>query len=88
MLGSKHINKIIIGIVLLGVVLAGLFLYVAVKSSGGESTLIEYEDKMFDKESITQIEILMDEEDWAQMLENAMAEEYYRADIVINGETF
>lgn len=37
---------------------------------------------------IIQIEILADAEDWQQMLENAMAEEFIMADVVVNGTKF
>ena len=34
------------------------------------------------------IDILMDEDDWNNMLENAISEEYYSCNVVVNGKTF
>ena len=34
------------------------------------------------------VNILMDEDDWQEMLDNALAEEYYACDVEINGQTF
>lgn len=47
-----------------------------------------YETELFDREKIMTVDILMDDADWEDMLENAMQEEYYRCDVVINGVTY
>ena len=47
-----------------------------------------YEMELFDREKIMTVDILMDDADWEDMLENAMQEEYYRCDVVINGVTY
>lgn len=49
---------------------------------------MEYESALFDTSEIISINIIMDEDDWNEMLDNATAEEYYRCDVVVNGETF
>ncbi|NFN87334.1 spore coat protein CotH [Clostridium sporogenes] len=43
---------------------------------------------VLDKNSITQIDIKIDESDWQWLLKNATDEEYRKADVTINGETF
>ncbi|WP_460271810.1 CotH kinase family protein [Clostridium sp. CTA-19] len=43
---------------------------------------------VLDQNSITEIDIKIDESDWQWLLENATDEEYRSADITINGETF
>lgn len=48
----------------------------------------EYESKLFDKDSIMSINIVVDEDDWNDLLTNATAKEYIQCDIQINGETF
>ena len=49
---------------------------------------MQYESALFSQDQIIQIDILMDEDDWNDMLENAAEEEYYRCDVVVNGTTF
>ena len=49
---------------------------------------MEYESKLFNTDQIMDIDILMDEDDWNDMLENAISEEYYSCDVVVNGKTF
>lgn len=49
---------------------------------------MEYESALFDTSEIISINIVIDEDDWNEMLDNATAEEYYRCDVVVNGETF
>ena len=48
----------------------------------------EYMSKIFDQNQILQINIQIDESNWEELKENAAAEEYYPADITINGETY
>jgi len=42
---------------------------------------------LFEKDSIIDIHIEMDEEDWAAILADATAEEYYSADVTVDGTT-
>jgi len=51
-----------------------------------KSTL--YESTLFDKDEIMTVNITISDENWADILENAMAEEYHLCDITINGETY
>lgn len=46
-----------------------------------------YAEHLFREGAVSEIDIQIAEEDWQDMLENPLAEEYHRADIVINGET-
>ena len=39
---------------------------------------MEYESALFDTSEIISINIVIDEDDWNEMLDNATAEEYYR----------
>ncbi len=45
-----------------------------------------YENKLFDRSKVHTVDIQID--DWDYFLENAPKEEYYRCDLVIDGETF
>lgn len=49
---------------------------------------MEYETALFNTDEVMQVNILMDEDDWNEMLENAMEEEYYSCDVEVNGKTF
>ena len=91
MLANKHITKIIIGIMVLAVGIC--FCLVAfsdkIKESASDTGItMEYETELFDTSSIMTVDILMDEDDWNDMLKNAISEEYYQCDVNINGTTF
>ena len=47
----------------------------------------QYEGNLFGTELVT-VDIQMDADDWQEMLDNAINEEYYVCDVVINGQTF
>ncbi len=91
MLSSKHISKItiaLISIVLILCVLAMTFydkLLPVVNTSGYS---MEYQDKLFDTSEVLDIEIIMDDAKWNEMLQNAQQELYYECDVVINGTAF
>lgn len=46
----------------------------------------QYEGSLFGTELVT-VDIQMDADDWQEMLDNAINEEYYVCDVVINGQT-
>lgn len=48
----------------------------------------EYEDKLFNENTLMEFNILVDEDDWQELLDNALAEEYIPVDVQINGVTF
>ncbi len=91
MLSSKYISKvtiILISVILVLCVLAMTFYdkLLPVVNTTGYS--MKYEDKLFDTDSILDINIVMDEAKWNEMLQNARQEQYYECDVVINGTTF
>ena len=43
---------------------------------------------LFDPFSVMEIDISVDEEDWQEMLDNALAEEYISCDLMVNGTTY
>ncbi|MCM1335923.1 MAG: CotH kinase family protein, partial [Eubacterium sp.] len=65
---------------------AGLPLY-ASSESGGSGMSFLYEEKLFG-DTILSIDLTIDPADWAELLANASAEEYYPCDVTIDGETF
>jgi len=89
MVANKHITKIIIAVMAVAVVLC--FLAIAfsgqlAEALGGTGVNMEYESKLFDTDEIISVDIQMDEDTWNEMLANAMSEEYYVCDVVINGK--
>lgn len=91
MLKSKTIDRVAAA----GITLAAAFCLLAMVFSdaiaeafGGAGVSMEYETELFDTSEIIEIDIAMDEDDWAEMLENAINEEYYECNVTINGTTF
>jgi len=88
MVANKHITKIIIAVMAVAVALC--FLAIAfsdqlTEALGGTGVRMEYESKLFDTDEIITVDIQMDEDTWNEMLANAMSEEYYVCNVVING---
>ena len=52
---------------------------------GGTGVKMEYETKLFDTSEVIELNIIMDDSEWETMLNNAMSEEYYVCNVVING---
>jgi spore coat protein CotH len=89
MISGKHINLIIIGVLIIAVIFTGIITFLP-DSIGiqAQSLQSEYATKLFDKSKIISIDIKADEDDWAKMLENAQQEEYISCDVTVNGTTF
>ena len=90
MIANKHITKIVAVIMAVAVCLC---LYAIVYSSdenalSGSKISMEYESELFDTSEIIDINIIMDEKQWEEMLSNATAEEYYKCDVQVNGKNF
>lgn len=88
MIASKYF-KVILGIFLsIAIIFTMLITFIPRKSMENQKVSKEYETKVFDKSKVMTINISMDKTSWNEMLENALDEEYYKCDIIINGETF
>lgn len=57
-------------------------------SAVGEITQPEYITNLFNKDEIMKINIDIDEDLWNELTKNAINEEYYTANITVNGETY
>lgn len=91
MVTNKHINKIVMIIMAMAVVicvLAGIVVGRSDKYAENANILMEYPSKLFDTNEVISVNIKMDEDEWNEMLKNAMAEEYYSCDVEICGTTF
>ena len=47
-----------------------------------------YVTSLFDDSKVQSVEIIMDESSWQEMLDNALAEQYYVCDLIVNGVTY
>lgn len=86
MIESKWIHRICVVASLCMVLIALLFL-------GGGGTLLQaaakempYESSLFSQDMVHQVDIVVDEDDWQEMLDNAIAEEYISCNVVIDGD--
>ena len=87
---KKHITKIIVAVMAVAVALCVAAVACAdtlKERLGGTGVTMEYETALFNTDEIITVDILMDEDEWNEMLQNAMTEEYYVCDVVINGQT-
>ena len=85
MITSKHIAKITAVLVCLSLFACVMIVYAA--GVNQNKKVVDYESKLFGDDILT-IDIRVDENEWQEMLDNAIAKEYISADLVINGESF
>lgn len=91
MLESKYMTKAVAVMTAAAVILclaSILFSENLAETFGGKIVAMEYESRIFDTSQIISIDILIAEEEWNEMLDNAMSEVYYSCDVVVNGTTF
>lgn len=85
---EKLVNRIAIFGIVIALIFSLILVYVPNVFNLEEATITySYEDELFDKTQIMTVDIKIDENDWEEMLENAINEEYYKCDIVVNGVT-
>lgn len=87
MIKSKYINLIIAAAVIIALAAGLLLVYYGRQDTTAGGITQEYESKLFGGDVI-RIEIEADPAEWQAMLENARAEEYIMADVVVNGTRF
>ena len=87
MIASKHINRIVAGIMAAAILLCLCAMLAAQQltaAADGKVTM-EYESRLFDHSQVLEINIRMAEADWQAMLDNALQEEYCSCDVEIGG---
>jgi spore coat protein CotH len=91
MIEGRHINIAAVAIAAAALIFAVIFTYfqsilpVATFSPISEK---QYESKLFKKDSLLKVDIIISEDNWNDLVANAVNEEYYLCDVKINGETF
>lgn len=87
MIAHKNVSKVV-GVLMAAAVIAcfGAMVFSGelVEAFGGNVVAMRYEDELFDTDRIIRIDIRMEEGEWEEMLADALAEEYYSCDVVIN----
>ena len=88
-INSKHLNIVTAVLVVFAVLLVCVLMMnpnlLGIQSASGSPA---YEEKLFNQSMVTVINIEISNEDWESILKNPLDEEYYRANVTINGETF
>ncbi len=91
MIDNKHINKIILTLTAFALILLLVFMYVfggSMRAAAAEGYTMGYEKSLFSKESVIDINLQIDDSDWQELLDNAIAEEYYACDVTVNGTEY
>ena len=85
MIANKHLPKLIALLICACLLFCGFIVYAA--NAFDTTRVTEYQKRIFNGE-IASLEIIADVSDWQDLMSNAQAKEWIRADIVINGERF
>ncbi len=91
MIAHRHLTKILSALIaaaLLLVLLALVYSERLEEKLGGKGLTLEYESQLFDTSEPIEIDLIMDEDQWEEMLSKALSESYYPCDVVINGTRF
>ena len=90
MIDNPHIGKGILALLLAAILaLLGFMGYWSAASAQmGDGLSMAYQNTLFDTSSVIEVDIDISEDNWAALLENATAEEYYDCDVTINGTTY
>ncbi|WP_412310930.1 CotH kinase family protein [Agathobaculum desmolans] len=86
MSGSKHFDKIAWTVTALILIVALLFMNGNILGLEVMTHNMGYENRLFDNTRVHTIDIVMD--NWDELIENAVSEEYYAANAVIDGESY
>lgn len=86
MSGSKYFDRIAVIVTALVLVLTILFMNGATLGIKAIAHTMGYEDRLFDRTKVHTVDIVMN--DWDELIASATGEEYYTADVVIDGESY
>ncbi|MBU5316334.1 CotH kinase family protein [Clostridium bornimense] len=92
MISSKYLNAIVAVVIGFAMIFTGILIFIpdvlGIKEKDSNTTSFEYETELFNKNKIINLDISIDKDDWSEMLENALAEEYISCDVIVNGKAF
>ena len=86
MSGSKHFEKIAWAVIAIILIITILFMNGSTFGLAVMTHTMGYENRLFDNTKVHTIGIEMD--NWDEFIEHATSEEYYTADLVIDGEAY
>ena len=86
MSGSKHFEKIAWAVTALMLVVTVLFMNGTAFGIEAMAHTMGYENRLFDNTRVHTLDIVMN--NWDEFIKNATSEEYYTANLVIDGEAF
>lgn len=81
---DKILNRVSVLLIIIAMLVTGVLAY-APQMFSLKSKDVVYASTVFNKEKVMTVNIIMDDDKWSEMLENAIKEEYYPCDIEING---
>lgn len=84
---EKMWNRATVVLIALALVITSVLAYCPQMLHSNQSSVL-YASSVFDKSKIMDVNIIMDDKDWDDMLKNATKEEYYACDIEINGTRY
>ncbi len=83
---SKYFDRIAIVVTALTLVVTILFMNGAKFGIEATAHTLGYEERLFDNSKVHSIDIVMN--DWDGFIDNAKSEEYYSANVIIDGESY
>ena len=83
---SKHFDKIAWTVTALILVVTILFMNGGALGLEAMAHIMGYENRLFDNTRVHTIDIVMN--DWDEFIDNATSEQYYAANVVIDGEAY
>ena len=89
--GDRMKQKTLVRMTTVLMVIAVVFSCILIVGSGGSSVRPiekEYATTLFQKNKIMEVNIVIDEDDWQDMLDNARDETYIPCDVEVNGTTY
>ncbi|MDO4669784.1 MAG: CotH kinase family protein, partial [Butyricicoccus pullicaecorum] len=84
--GSKHFDKLAWAVTALILIVTILFMNGNILGLEAMEHIMGYENRLFDNTKMHTIDIVID--DWDELIDNAISEEYYAANVVIDGESY
>lgn len=87
---KKYVPRIAV-VMVIALLTVVVCIALAVNAGSSKETALkqpDYMTKLFDKDKVIEVNIKIDEKDFDDLKENAMEEQYYKADITIDGVTF
>ncbi len=86
MMTNRWMDRAILAVVLLSVLALGIFAAFSDRFSPGIS--LSYEQELFGSDQVMTVDIQMDPDQWQELLDTALSEEYVSCDLTINGESY